>query len=86
MSDKERDRISLRFRKKLDDDLRQATRSLNDAVLSDLARDGLRLILGIQTTKRVQVAEIPIVANTKKTADIRIQAKPAVFIPQQKRS
>lgn len=83
---KERNRISLRFRKRLDDDLRQATKQLDDAILSDLVRDGLRLILGIQTTKRVQVTEVPIVAETKKTTDARIQAKPAVYVPQQRRS
>jgi hypothetical protein len=86
MTDKERNRISLRFRKQLDDDLRQATRNLDDSVISDLVRDGLRLILGIQTTKRIQVAEVPIVANEKKTPDVRIQAKPAVYVPQQRRS
>jgi hypothetical protein len=59
---KERDRVSFRLRN-VDDDLREATKGLADDRLSDLARDGLRLILGIKTTKRVEVAERPIITR-----------------------
>jgi hypothetical protein len=54
---KERDFITLRFRKKLDDDLKEAVNNLEDVILSDLVRDGLRLMLGIRTTKKIHVTE-----------------------------
>lgn len=57
VSRKERDFITLRFRKKLDDDLKEAIKNLEDGVLSSLVRDGLRLMLGIRTTKTLQVIE-----------------------------
>lgn len=66
MSNKERDRISFRLRN-VDGDLREATKGLDSDKLSDLARDGLRLILGIRTTKsaRIEIAERPIVIKTE---------------------
>lgn len=57
MTRKERDFITLRFRKQLDDDLKEAVKSLEDGVLSGLVRDGLRIMLGIRTTKKLQIAE-----------------------------
>jgi Arc/MetJ-type ribon-helix-helix transcriptional regulator len=54
---KERDFITLRFRKQLDDDLKDAVGKLEDVILSDLVRDGLRLMLGIRTTKKLHVTE-----------------------------
>jgi hypothetical protein len=54
---KEREFITLRFRKRLDDDLKEAVRNLEDVILSDLVRDGLRLMLGIRTTKKIHVTE-----------------------------
>jgi Arc/MetJ-type ribon-helix-helix transcriptional regulator len=55
---KERDFITLRFRKQLDDDLKEAVKKLEDGMLSNLVRDGLRLMLGIRTTKKIEVTEI----------------------------
>lgn len=83
MSDaKERERVSFRLRK-VDADLREATAGLAQEVLSELARDGLRLILGIRTTKRVEVAERPIsVRNLVSENPAAVRAKPAVFIPK----
>jgi hypothetical protein len=54
---KERDFITLRFRKKLDEDLKEAVKNIEDGVLSNLVRDGLRLMLGIRTTKKNEVTE-----------------------------
>lgn len=82
--EKERDRISFRLRN-VDADLREATKGLTTDKLSDLARDGLRLILGIRTTMRVEVAERPIVAATPTkfvTEERRLTPKPtSVFRP-----
>lgn len=84
-------RISFRLRK-VDGDLLEATKDLSSDRISDLARDGLRLILGIKTTKRVEVTERPI--SVTQAADIRrtevipqqrmIPGKPAVFVPGRK--
>lgn len=82
--------ISARFRKGLDADLIEATAQLDDAVLSDLARDGLRFMLGIRTTRRVEVQERPLVPpqiNTKKSEQSTpTPTKPSVFIQRQTRS
>ncbi|WP_201319119.1 hypothetical protein [Paenibacillus sp. EPM92] len=85
-------RISFRLRK-VDGDLLEATKDLSSDRISDLARDGLRLILGIKTTKRVEVTERPI--SVTQASDIRrtevipqqrtIPGKPAVFVPGQQR-
>lgn len=91
MSDiKERDRISFRLRS-MDQDLRDATKGLASDKISDLARDGLRLILGIRTTKRVEVSERPINVvgqmSPQRTTDViqtssnLIQSPPVVFRP-----
>jgi hypothetical protein len=85
-NEKERDRISFRLRN-VDVDLRQATKDLTGDKVSDLARDGLRLILGIRTTKRVELTERTIVAKMldQPQAVRAIQSKPAVYIPNQRR-
>lgn len=66
MLNKERDRVSFRLRQ-VDEDLRAATKGLPADKLSDLARDGLRLILGIRTTKsaRIEITERPIIVKTE---------------------
>jgi hypothetical protein len=57
LADGDRERLTVRFRKLLDADLRQATKNLSEGELSNLARNGLRLMLGIRTTKKIQVTE-----------------------------
>jgi hypothetical protein len=47
--------ISFRLRKDLDADLISV--EMDDEKLKDLCRDGLRLMLGIRTTKKIQVTE-----------------------------
>jgi hypothetical protein len=85
-NEKERNRISFRLRG-VDSDLRQATKGLTGDKVSDLARDGLRLILGIRTTKRVELTERTIVTKIPdEPQTVRtIQGKPAVYIPNQRR-
>jgi len=85
-NEKVRDRISFRLRN-VDVDLRQATKDLTGDKVSDLARDGLRLILGIRTTKRVELTERTIVAKMQDEPQVArtIQSKPAVYIPNQRR-
>jgi hypothetical protein len=55
----ERAVITFRLRD-VDADLQQATKDIDGKQLASLARDGLRLMLGITTTKRVQVVDVPI--------------------------
>lgn len=72
------ERIQFRLRN-IDSDLREAVQGLSNDQISQLARDGLRLILGIRTTKRVEVTEKPIVEHRPKEEMIR--SKPAVYVP-----
>lgn len=51
--------FSFRLRK-IDADLEAAIQNIDANAISDMCRDGLRLILGIKTTKRVEVTERPI--------------------------
>lgn len=53
------EKIQFRLRN-VDADLREAVHGMSNEKLAELARDGLRLILGIRTTKRVEIAERPI--------------------------
>lgn len=73
----EREKVEARLRKGKDDDLRQATASIDGGELSEIIRDGLRLMLGIRTKKTVQVVEQPI-----RQREVHFQGKPAVFIPK----
>lgn len=88
MSDERiQDRIQFRLRN-VDDDLREAMKGLTNDKISDLARDGLRLILGIRTTKRLEIADRPInvVQQQPKVEPPAppIRSKPTVFRPGQK--
>lgn len=49
--------VNCRFRKELDRDLMEATNGLPNKVLSELTRNGLRLMLGIRTTRQLEVRE-----------------------------
>lgn len=71
MSDNEREKIEARLRKWHDDDLREATAGIESGVLSELVRDGLRIMLGIRTKKQVEIKERPLLvpsANNSQTA------------------
>lgn len=93
--------VSVRFRKDLDADLVQATEGLSKNVLSDMCRNGLRLMLGIKTARSVEVHERPIlpihsqprvieqhqqtIKLEEKEKTAPSRTRPAVFIPGQKR-
>ncbi|WP_438449401.1 hypothetical protein [Gorillibacterium sp. sgz5001074] len=78
--------ISCRFRKQLDADLIAATAALSDGELSELARNGLRLMLGIRKAPAVEIRERPLTVPEakEKTAAVPLTGKPAVFIPNQR--
>ena len=71
-------KVDFRLRKELDADLIRATSHLNKGDLNQLCKDGLRLMLGICTTRKSMITEQPILQP--KT----IPSKPAVFIPKRK--
>lgn len=83
--------VSFRLRK-IDEDLAKAIEGIDSDKLSEMCRDGLRLILGIRTTKRVEVTERALIvpearaetppANEKRTASQ--PSKPFVAVPQNK--
>ncbi|MEF3311393.1 hypothetical protein PV433_21160 [Paenibacillus sp. GYB004] len=77
--------FSFRLRK-VDTDLAKAIDSIDASALSDLCRDGLRLILGLTTTKRLEVTERPLVRPDQQNRVVEsARSKPVVFIPNQKR-
>lgn len=59
-----KDFIGFRLRKNIDDDIRLAIASMGSGELSERARDGLRWALGFRTTKRLEVAETPLVKQS----------------------
>lgn len=75
--------ITFRLRKQLDADLIEADVSAAD--LPELCRNGLRLMLGIRTTKHVEVTERPIAVPQAKEKTIQLQSKPTVFTPNNQR-
>ncbi|MFH5181175.1 hypothetical protein ACHHV8_36750 [Paenibacillus sp. TAB 01] len=52
--------ISFRLRKDLDADLIKAVEKLDKRALKALCRDGLRLMLGIRTTRTIEFQERPL--------------------------
>jgi hypothetical protein len=82
------DVISFRLRKELDSDLSAALAGVDKEEIKNLCRNGLRLMLGIKTTRSFEVQELPLVAPTLKPEQPGVlgQSKPAVFIPTKKRS
>lgn len=66
--------ISFRLRKDLDDDLIQIDIPAEE--LAELCRNGLRLMLGIRTTKLVEVKERPLIVPA--AAEQKL-SKPKVF-------
>jgi hypothetical protein len=92
MSDNVREKIEARLRKRHDDDLREATAGIESGVLSEMVRDGLRIMLGIRTKRQLEVKErpllIPPVQSTGQTmrrtladAGKSVPSKPAIFKP-----
>lgn len=71
-------KVDFRFRKEIDADLIRATSHLNKKEVNQLCKDGLRLMLGIRTTKKAVITEQLI------SQPVTIQSKPAVFIPKRK--
>ena len=71
MTDKKEGRSMISFRlRKVDDDLRRAVASIGNDELSQLARDGLRYMLGLRTTKTVQVRTEPIRPKQQPPANV----------------
>jgi hypothetical protein len=70
--------ITFRLRKELDADL--IALGIDENSLPDLCRNGLRLMLGIQTAKQVEVKEKPIVIQHPKPQK-QVPGKSAVFRP-----
>ncbi|OMF54662.1 hypothetical protein BK138_16005 [Paenibacillus rhizosphaerae] len=92
MSNKERERLTVRFRKVLDADLREASTGLTEGELSNLARDGLRIMLGIRTTRIAAIQEKPLALPNEGRRELKkevetvrtgkmLPSKPAVFVP-----
>lgn len=69
--------ISFRLRNEIDADLINAIEKIDRKKLNNLCRDGLRLMLGIQTTKTTVLVEKPL-APTDTKANI---PPSAVYIP-----
>jgi hypothetical protein len=70
------DRKMLSFRlRNIDDDLRREIAGIKNDELSELCRNGLRLILGMKKTRSIQVRE----------KLIETRSKPNLFTPQKPR-
>ncbi|MEK4355225.1 hypothetical protein MKX41_31020 [Paenibacillus sp. FSL R5-0475] len=92
------DPITFRLRKDLDADIKEAVRNMDKKTVSSLSRDGLRLMLGIRTTKSATVTERPLVVPdrpliesdralpwlTAETKSKSVASKPAVYIPNRR--
>lgn len=78
--------ISFRLRGELDADLISAIEKLDRKNLNNLCRDGLRLMLGIQTTKTTVVIEKPLTPpeHIEKANSAVVTGKPAVYIPKRR--
>lgn len=78
--------ISFRLRGELDADLINAIEKLDRKKLNNLCRDGLRLMLGIQTTKTTVVVEKPLTPPERTVRDnsVVVPGKPAVYIPKRR--
>lgn len=71
--------ITFRLRKELDADL--IALGIEENVLPELCRNGLRLMLGIQTAKQVEVKERPIVTQQLKQQK-QLPGSSVVFRPK----
>lgn len=75
--------ITFRLRKQLDADLIAV--DISDEDLPELCRNGLRLMLGIRSTKHVEVKERPLAVPQAKEKTIQLPSKPTVFTPKNQR-
>jgi len=67
--------ISFRLRKDVDADLIEALSIVEKNRIKDLCRNGLRLMLGIKTTKAIQIVERPIAIKIHSNAKSEIVQK-----------
>lgn len=76
--------ISFRLRKDLDADIINAVEALDKKTVNRLCRDGLRIMLGIRTTRVRAVQEHPLQLpeEVREHAGKTLPGKPAVFIPK----
>lgn len=72
--------ISFRLRA-IDDDLMQAIQNIESDMLSDLCRDGLRYMLGLNTTKQVIVQEKPLTRIPPSQTTSQKSYTPNIFRP-----
>jgi hypothetical protein len=76
--------ITFRLRT-IDDDLQNAIETMDSSTLSDLCRDGLRYMLGINTTKRMEMQEKPLTRQVeekaKRTTESILTTQPKLFSP-----
>ena len=72
--------ISFRLRQ-IDDDLIQAIQNIESDALSDLCRDGLRYMLGLNTTKYITVQEKPLTRTSQTQQPSQTPFKPNIFRP-----
>lgn len=68
--------ISFRLRK-IDSDLEKAIEGMESEKLADACRNGLRVMLGITTTRTTQTVEKAIVLPSKKPEAVRDTVKPS---------
>lgn len=77
--------ISFRLRKDLDADLINVVETMDKKTVNRMCRDGLRLMLGIKTTRVTAVQEQPLTIPVQEKKDpakmVTLQGKPAVFVP-----
>lgn len=82
--------IGFRLRVGADSDLIAATADIDDNRISDMARDGLRKMLGLERSQRVEVPAavvIPVQEQRKQSSEpIMVKSTPVLFIPKHKRS
>lgn len=78
--------VTCRFRKGLDADLIAATEQIAAGELSEMARNGLRLMLGIRTAKTMEVRERPLQIPSNvplvQSESVKPAAPAALFISQ----
>lgn len=70
--------ITFRLRKELDADLLEL--GIDENTLAELCRNGLRLMLGIKTTKHVEVKEKPIIMPSEPKVQ-RLPQKSSPILP-----
>lgn len=74
--------ISFRLRKDLDADLIDLVDTIDRKKLNNLCRDGLRIMLGIRTTKTATVTERPLIVPDQSPQTPQAETKSKV-IPSQ---